>query len=711
MEELEKLQNQLLQSGLTPKFKMAEFFLELFSEEIPTGLQKNLRDKLLIEFQKFFLEKSIKSKKNFSLSTPNRLIIVFEGLDKKIEILAEEIKGPKTNAPEHALEGFLRSNKIEKKNLFKNNTDKGEFYFYKTKSKSLNTHDLLIDFIPKLLENYQWKKSMKWGEFDLNWGRPLKSILSVFDKKVINFNFHHLSSSNTTFIDKDFEEKKRNFTDFKSYEKYLKKQGTLVDQNKRREIISKEFSKILNKRKLMINNNPKLLEEVTNLVDNPNILLCNFDKKFLSIPKEILILTMQTHQKYFPILDYKGEITNEFFIVINKKDQKGLIKSGNERVIEARLSDAEFFWNKDKTQNLVKKISELKTISFFKGLGTYFDKVQRMRKLGGMISDELLISKEKVELSASICKTDLTSDLVGEFPELQGIMGGYFAGYQGFDNDISQALTEQYLPIGLESKVPKKPLSVALSLVDKIDTLVGFFSINEKPTSSKDPFAIRRMALGIIRTIIENKRNLKVSDLLSYSSNLYRDQQHNFTNQDLQKELHDFLKDRLRYYMKEKKIRFDIIDATISSFSLNKLFSSFQKANSLNKIINNQVGFDITSSYKRASNILDNEMKSGEIEITNTTDPGIFKTDFEKNLYKKINEIKKYYSNINNDENYEHSLSILAGAKKEIFEFFDNVKVNEENETLRKNRLELINMLCKTFQNFINFQLLKAHNE
>ena len=206
-----------------------------------------------------------------------------------------------------------------------------------------------------------------------------------------------------------------------------------------------------------------MLDEVINLVDNPNVLLCSFDKKFLSIPKEILTLTMQSHQKYFPTFDNKGEITNEFLIVANKKDQKGLIKIGNERVIEARLSDAEFFWNKDKTQNLVKKVSELKSMNFFKGLGTYFDKVQRMRKLGGMISDELLISKEKVELSASICKTDLTSDLVGEFPELQGIMGGYFSIHQGFDKDISLAITEQYLPIGLNSKVPKKPFSVALS--------------------------------------------------------------------------------------------------------------------------------------------------------------------------------------------------------------------------------------------------------
>jgi len=690
---------------------MSEFFLELFSEEIPAGLQKNLRKKLLEEFQKFFLNKLIKSKKSFSLSTPNRLIIVFEGLDKEIKIKPEEIKGPKINAPEQALEGFVRSNKIEKKDLFKNKTEKGEFYFYKTKSKILKTHDLLIEFIPKLLENYQWKKSMKWGEFDLNWGRPLKSILSIFNKKIINFKFHHLVSSNSTYVDKDFEDKKKIFTDFKIYEKYFRKQGVIIDQNKREKLINREFSKILNKKKLTIEHNSRLIDEVVNLVDNPNILLCNFDKKYLSIPKEILILTMQSHQKYFPTFNEKNEITNEFLIVTNKKDQKGLIKLGNERVVEARLNDAEFFWNKDKTQNLVKKVSELKSMNFFKGLGTYFDKVQRMRKLGGMISDELLISKEKVELSASICKTDLTSDLVGEFPELQGIMGGYFSKYQGFDKDISLAITEQYLPIGLDSKIPKKPFSVALSVTDKIDTLVGFFGINEKPTSSKDPFALRRTALSIIRIIIENKKDLKINDLLSYSSSLYQNQGYSFVNKNLQKELFNFLKDRFKYYLKEKQIRFDIIDASISSFSLNKLFSSFEKAKSLNKVINNQTGTDITSSYKRASNILDSEMKNKEIEITNTTDPGIFKSDYEKNLYKKINEIKKYYSGINNDENYEQSLSILAGAKREVFEFFDNVKVNEENETLRKNRLELINMLCKTFQNFINFQLLKTNNE
>ncbi len=690
---------------------MSEFFLELFSEEIPSVLQKNLREKILEEFKNLFDKKSIKSKKSFSLSSPNRVVIVFEDLDKLISVKSEEIRGPKTEAPEQAIEGFIRSNKIERKNLYKKKTEKGEFYFYQTEAKSLKTHDFLIEFIPKILANYQWKKSMKWGEFDLNWGRPLKSILSIFDKKIVSFKFHHLVSSNSTFIDKDLEDKKKNFDNFKDYEKFFEKQGVFIDQNKRLKIINSNFLKILNKKGLKINDNPKLIDEVVNLVDSPNVLLCNFDKKFLSVPKEILTLTMETHQKYFPTFNDKNHITNQFLIVTNRKDHKGLIKIGNERVVEARLSDAEFFWNKDKAQNLVKRVSQLKSMNFFKGLGNYFDKVQRMRKLGGMISDELLISKEKVELSASICKTDLTSELVGEFPELQGLMGGYFSTYQGFDKDISLALTEQYLPIGLNSRVPKKPFSVALSITDKIDTIVGFFGINEKPTSSKDPLALRRIALGIIRILIENKKNLKINDLLIYSSSLFQGQGYRLENINLQKELNEFLKDRFKYYLKEKEIRHDITEAIISSFSLNKVFSSYEKARCLNKIINNQIGLDIISSFKRASNILENEMKNNKIEIDNTTDPGIFKSDFEKNLYKKVNEIQKYYSTINNDENYEKSLSILADAKKEVFEFFDNVKVNEKNETLRKNRLELINMLCKTFQNFTNFQMLKTSNE
>ncbi|MDB2428257.1 glycine--tRNA ligase subunit beta [Candidatus Pelagibacter bacterium] len=687
---------------------MSEFFLELFSEEIPSTLQKNLREVLLNSFIKSFNEKFILFKKSSSFSTPNRLIILFEGLQKQIILKSEEIKGPSIKAPELALEGFMRSNNIFKKDLFKKATDKGEFYFFKTKSKKLNTQDLLEELVPLILQKIQWKKSMRWSDFSLNWGRPLKSILAIFDRKKLTFNFHHLTSSNSTFIDKEFEEKKKIFIDFKDYNNFFKKLNIIIDHNQRKNLIEKKLNEISKKKNILIEDNSRLLDEVVDLTDQPNVILCEFDRKFLNIPKEILMITMQHHQKYFPTFDKKGNITNEFLVVTNKHDRSGLIKLGNERVVEARLSDAEFFWQKDKSQNLVKRVSSLKSMNYFKGLGTYFDKVQRMRKLGGMLSDELLISKDKVELSASICKVDLVSELVGEFPELQGIMGGYFAEAQGFEKDVCKAISEQYLPAGLNSKVPKKPYSVALSLADKIDTLVGFFGINQKPTSSKDPFALRRLALGVIKTIVENKKDFKIRDLISYSTGLYLDQGFEFENKSLQNELISFLMDRLKFYMKEEKIRSDIILASTSSFNLDQSVVIFGKAKSLNKFVNKPNGVDLISSYKRASSILESELKDKNLELSNTTDPGIFKTEFEKNLYKKINELSKYFRSINKDEDFEQSINNLAESKKVIFDFFDNVIVNDEDITIKKNRLELIQMLCKTFEYYVNFSLIDS---
>ena len=688
---------------------MAEFFLELFSEEIPANLQKNARESLLGDFKKLFQEKQITFKNSASYSTPNRLIVLFEGLKKEITQKAEEVRGPNINAPDKALEGFLRSNQIKKKQIYQKKIEKGEFHFFKKLEKKIKTIDLLEKYLPLILEKMFWKKSMKWGNFDLKWGRPLKSILSVYDNKTLSFDFHHLQCSNTTFVDKEFEEKKKIFKNFKNYNNYFKKIGIIINQDLRKKFIEKEFQRISKIKNVIIEVNSKLLEEVTDLVEKPNILFCKFDKKFLEIPREILIITMEYHQKYFHTLDQKRNITNEFLVVANNKDIKNFIKLGNERVIEARLSDAQFFWEKSKSQNLVKQISKLKTMNYFKGIGSYYDKIQRMRKLGGMISDSLLISKNKVELSASICKVDLISDLVGEFPELQGVMGGYFADSQGFDNDISLAISEHYLPLGLDGKLPKKPFSVALALTDKLDTLVGFFGIDQKPTSSKDPYALRRLALGIIRLLVENNKEFKIRDYINYSSLLYEEQGFKLNNQFLQKELSNFLLDRIKYYMKEKNIRSDIIESSINSFGIDHLTKIYKKASTLNKVINKPTGIDIVSSYKRASNILEDELKNKKFELSNTTDPGIFKNDYEKNLYKKINELRKYFANTSLKENYNLTLDNLAASKTVIFDFFDNVIVNDEDQNIKKNRLELLQMLCKTFDNYINFSKIETN--
>ena len=682
---------------------MSEFFIELFSEEIPASLQRNSRNVLLENFQNLFEEKKISFKKSSSFSTPNRLIILFEGLSKEITQKAEEIKGPNVNAPEKAIEGFLRSNQIDKKDLLKKSIEKGEFYFFKKPSNRINTIGLLQEYVPLILDKLQWKKSMIWGNYNLSWARPLKSILAVFDDKSLDFKFHHLISSNTTFIDKEFEDKKKIFKNFKSYKDFFNQSGIIIDHVLRKEFIVKEIEKISSKNNFIVEPNNKLLDEVTDIVEQPNVLVCKFDQKFLNIPKEILIITMQYHQKYFPTFDKKGKITNEFLVVANNNDEKGYIKVGNERVVDERLSDAQFFWEKNKSQNLVKQVSKLKSMNYFKGLGSYFDKIQRMRKLGGMISDELLISKDQVELSASICKVDLVSDIVGEFPELQGIMGGHFAEVQGFDKEIALAVSEHYLPTGLDSKTPKKPFSIALALTDKIDTLVGFFGINQKPTSSKDPYALRRSALGVIRLLIDNNKEFKIKDLISYSTSLHKDQGFSFSNDSSQKELSDFLMDRLKYYMKEKKIRAEVIDASIKAHGIDHMNKIYKKASTLNGLINKEIGEDIITSYKRASSILDSELKNKDLELSNTTDPGIFKNVYEKNLFKKINEIRKYFTNIGKDENYRETLEILAGAKKVTSEFFDNVKVNDDDKNIKKNRLELLQMLCRTFDNYINF--------
>jgi len=683
---------------------MPDLFIELFSEEIPSNLQKNARNNLLQNFKDFFeREKIIHKSEGKVFSTPNRLIILFDRIDTEIHRKSEYIRGPNINAPEKALDGFVKSNKIEKKNIFEKQTEKGKFYFFKKPAKKIQTIDLLNKNIPDLLRKIYWKKSMKWGDFDLYWGRPLKSILAIFGNIKLNFKFHHLHSSNSTFLDKEFEEKTKVFSSYKLYESYFKKSGIIIDHNKRKKFIEKKLSKISKNKSLEIKINDKLLDEVTNIVESPKILNCKFDQKFLKIPKEILIITMQHHQKYFPTFDKKNNLTNNFLVVANTKDLKGFIKLGNERVVEARLNDAQFFWQKNKSKSLVKQVSELKKINYFKGLGTYFDKIQRMRKLSSLISDELLISKEKIEIASSICKVDLLSDLVGEFPELQGVMGGYFATAQGFDKDVCLAISEHYLPTSLENRIPKKSYSIALSLTDKLDILVGFFGIELKPSSSKDPYALRRSAIGLIRLLLENKKEFKIRDLINYSTLLYHEQKFEFDTKAIQKDLIEFLNDRLKNYMKEKGIKQDIIEAAISSYNIDQILKIYNKAVVLNKFISKEIGKDIISSYKRASNILSNELKDKSIELNDSTEPDLFKNKYEKNLYTKINEIRKYFTNVNKDENYENSLKILASTKKEIFEFFDNVIVNDENEFIKKNRLELLQMLCKAFDNYIDF--------
>ena len=687
---------------------MAELFIELFSEDIPPKLQIDARHKIKQTIEERLKKKEIKFNSSKSFSTPQRLVFFIDGIPEKIEQKKKIIKGPNVDAPQAALDGFIKSNNLNKLDIYKKNLENGEFYFAEIKPKVIDILRELQSIIPAVLQSYSWKKSMKWSVYDLSWARPLKSIIALFNNKVINFNFFHLQSSNLTSIDGTNDDKIKKINSFKSYLSILKSQNIILDQEKRKNIIVKKMNNICNARNLKNNFNEKLMEEVVNLVENPNVMVGKFDEIYLKVPQEILIVTMQQHQKYFPLFDSNNKLTNLFLLVSNLVDKKGYIKTGNQRVIEARLADAKFFWDKNKAQNLVKQVGKLKNLSFFNQLGTFYDRTQRLRKLSTLISDQLNLSKEKIEIAASICKADLVSDLVGEYPELQGIMGKYFAMEQGFEKDISLAISDHYLPIGVNSEVPKKPIGSAVAIIDKIDMLVGFFGINEKPTSSKDPFALRRTGIGLLRIITENKLSIQLKDLTNYSIVAYEEQNVKFSNNSVTKDVLTFLRERFKNLLKDKKIRNDIIEAAYSSYIGSDFLSLYKKCLLINKNISKDICKNIIGTYKRASNIIYQELKNEKENILGQPELFLFKKDEEKHLYNKINEIRQYFSNTKKQESYDETLKVLAGAKPVTDNFFDNVIVNDENSDIKKNRLELLQMFCKTYNNFIDFSKVEG---
>ena len=683
---------------------MADLLLELYSEEIPPQLQIGARNQLKQFLEKFFEEESIKYKEILIYSSPTRLTLVAKGLAEKIKIESKEIKGPKKGSPNQILQGFIKAKNISQNDLIEKETEKGKFYYIKTAPKNILVEELLISILPKALASISWKKSMKWSDHNLMWGRPLRSIYALFNGKKIAFQFDHLESSDEIIIEQDLDSKSKKVKNFKDYDSLLRSNNIVLDHNEREEIILKKINSTSKSKDYKEILNLKLLEEVVNIVEDPNVLLVIFNKEYLKIPQEIIISTLEKHQRYFPIFDSRGRLTNNFFVVANKKDERKFISIGNKRVVEARLADAKFFWDKDRSKNLIKQIANLKTVIFYEKLGTIYDKTQRIRKLAAMLSDDLNLNKEKIQIAASISKSDLCSDLVGEYPELQGVMGKYFALSQGFEEDVANSISDHYLPTGLTSELPKKPFSYSISIVDKIDTLVGFFVIGEKPTSSKDPFALRRAAIGLLRIIIENKLVFKLRDLISYSIRLYGEQGVEIKNEKTEQEVIDFIKERMRNVLKLKNIKPDIIEASISSHAGDNFLDLYKKTLLINKYKNKVIGLNAISSYKRASNILD---KSGK-GITGRPDAVLFRKDEEKILHEKINEIRKALTVKDDNKDYESLLIKLSDTKEFTDNFFDNVVVNDENQDIKNNRLELLKMFCNTFDNFIDFSKLEG---
>ncbi len=683
---------------------MSELILELYSEEIPPNLQINARNDLQEKIKSSLVEENLKFGYLNVFSSPTRLTLLLKDFSDKIKIPSKEIRGPKVGVMEDIVNNFLKAHDSSRKDLMEKQNEKGNFYYVKTKSKEVLTSDILKRIVVNSIASIKWKKSMRWAGTDLLWGRPLRSILAVYNKKILAFSYGHLKASDCTIIEKDLDVKIKKVTNFKDYQKLLLNNNIILDHEDREKIIIKKFENFYKIKNFKSHFDGKLLKEVTNIVEDPHVLLIDFDKRYLELPKEIIISTLQNHQRYFPIFDKKGEITNFFLVVANKKDTNHIIKDGNKRVVEARLADAKFFWDKDKSKNLIKQIAKLQNIKFYEGLGSIYDKTLRLRKLSGMLSDEFNLNKEKAEIAASISKSDLCSDLVNEYPDLQGLMGKYFAISQGFEKDVSNAISDHYLPLGNNSTTSKKPISYVVAIADKIDTLVGFFLINEKPTSSKDPFALRRSAIGLLRTIIDNKLNLKLRNLISYNIKLLEEQGVKKINENSENEILNFLKDRMKNILKEKNIKNDIIEASISSYFSDNYFDLYKKNKLMNKYINKEVGINAISSYKRAFNIVE----SAKGNLLGRPDAVLFRKDEEKHLFEKLNEIRKFLTVNEQDKDYEKLLLSLSEIKIFTDKFFDNVIVNDDNSDIKNNRLELLKMFCNTFNNFINFSKLEG---
>jgi len=688
---------------------MSEFLLELYSEEIPHGLQIDCRTNLEASFQKKCEDHNIKYKHINVFSTPSRLCIYIEGLPTSLLLEAKETKGPKVGSPEQALKGFLKSNKLDKKDIFEKEIDKGKFYFAKTKQQKIDLQLLFATQVPEILKTLNWKKSMRWSNHSLLWGRPLKSILCLFDKHPVVFDFHHLKSSNKVHVGGPYDEKSFIAKDIAQYFSTLKDKKIILDQEVRKKMVLEGLKSVFKKSKCEDNPNAKLVEEVTNLVDYPTALKGQFSKEFLELPKELLHLTMMQHQRYFPMKSLEtNKITNSFITISNNTDEKKLIIAGNERVLQARLSDAKFFWDKNKRQNLVKNVSKLNGITFYKDLGSLYDKTQRVRQLASLIADIIGANKGDTEIAGSICKADLVSDLVGEYPELQGVIGKYFALSQGFSPEIANAISDHYLPVGPTDRVPKDKISICVALADKLDTLIGFFGINLKPTSAKDPFALRRAVLGMIRIILDNKISISLKEIINNAKNLYLSNNVEIINDRLADDLIDFFNDRFKNLLKDKEKRLDVVDSVLSNNRSDDFYNLYLKITTIAKYIKQPDGINSIAAYKRAKNILEQNDQMVKDNIFGNPDPVLFSTETEENLLASIQEVREYFTTPSRLRDSQKSIKMLSDIKILTDKFFEEVKVNDDNEEVKKNRLELLFLMCKIFDNFTDFSKLEG---
>jgi glycyl-tRNA synthetase beta chain len=713
---------------------MPDLLLELFSEEIPARMQAQAAEDLRRLVTEALAARGLSNEGAVSFATPRRLALHIAGLPARQPDTREEKRGPRVGAPDPAVQGFLKSAGLASLAEAKIQRDpkKGEFYIAIIEQKGRDTQDVLAEVLPAVIKSFPWPKSMRWGAASvradaLRWVRPLHAILATFgpeteDTEVVAFAVDGVRADNITFGHRFMAPGKIKVRRFDDYAPALEKAKVVLDPARRRDIILHDAHDLALAQGLELVEDEALLNEVAGLVEWPVVLTGEFDAAFLELPKEVIRTTIRANQKCFVLKEQAGErLSNRFVLVANieAKDGGAAIATGNARVVQARLSDAKFFFETDLKIKLEDRLAKLDQIVFHEKLGTQGERVRRLERLAREIAPQVGADGDLAARAARLAKADLTSEMVGEFPELQGVMGRYYALAQGEDASVAEAIADHYKPQGPSDRVPRAPVAISVALADKLDLLTGFFAIDEKPTGSKDPYALRRAALGIIALILENKLRLALRSFfeMAIAQADFRGKGDLSHPEELFDQLISFFSERLKVYLRERGTRYDLIDAVFALPDQDDLLLIVSRVAALQRFLETEDGKNLLAGYRRAANILRaEEKKDGAGAFDGLSDPRLLRDPAEKLLSEKIRSVsadtQQHLFIADRDAGrrefagqtpFEDAMESLASLRPPVDAFFDLVTVNTDDPQLRFNRLRLLNELRSAMHRVADF--------
>jgi glycyl-tRNA synthetase beta chain len=686
---------------------MPDLLLELFSEEIPARMQAKAADDLRRMVTDKLVAEGLVYEGAKAFATPRRLALTVHGVPARQPDLKEERRGPRVGGPDAAIQGFLKATGLSSLSEAKIQSDKkGDFYIALIEKPGRAAIDVLAEILPVIIRTFPWPKSMRWGARSakpgsLSWVRPLHTITATFgleteEPDVVKFSVDGLETGQTTYGHRFMAPSAISVRRFEDYEAKLLDAKVVLDPERRKDSILTDAKQLAFAQGFDLVEDQNLLDEVAGLVEWPVVLMGSFDAEFLSIPSEVIRATIRNNQKCFVVSDPKtGKLANKFILVANIEATDGgrAIVSGNERVIRARLSDAKFFYETDLKTKLEDRLPKFEHIVFHEKLGTQAERIKRIERLAAEIAPLVRADVAKAKRAAHLAKADLLTEVVGEFPEVQGLMGKSYARVQGEDPSVAAACEDHYKPQGPADRVPTDPVSVAVGLADKISTLVGFWIEDEKPTGSKDPYALRRAALGVIRLLVSNNLSLHLTTLLRREWSEYATRGRGITigADETISDLLAFFADRLKVQLREQGARHDLVDAVFALGGQDDLLMIVRRVEALGKFLDSDDGKNLLAGTKRASNILTIEEKKDKRTFDGAPDPALYSLTEEKALAKAIGEVKTEASSAVAKEDFAAAMSAMAKLRPPVDAFFDKVRVNDDDPKVRENRLKLLN--------------------